>query len=439
MKKHYSGTWESVKQHKVPQWYEDCKLGIFIHWGLYSVPAYAPKTCELGEIPGDEGWFCNNPYAEWYYNSVNVGCGPTFEYHKKTYGEDFAYENFADMWKAENWRPQEWAQLFKEAGAGYVVLVTKHHDGFCLFPSKYTQYNSIWRGPQRDITGELTRAVRDQGMKMGLYYSGIIDWRYAHDPIFREEDNFNNACPTAEYADYAYNQCMELIDRYKPSVLWNDIGWPKQGENALPGLLSHYFNTVEEGIVNDRFNGLYHGYTTKEYKYGESNRNEKWEMCRGMGLSFGYNEQERDDEIISLEDLIYLLVDTVSNNGNLLINIGPKADGTIPEAQASRLKELGKWLEVNGEGIYKTHCSRRENIYGDKESVFFTEKDKYLYMFINMDGAGKKVIPGLDIQRAEALDARVRFGITKTDSGICLDILENGTGYDMIGFRISQE
>ena len=440
MKKHYSGTWESVKQHEVPEWYKDCKFGVFIHWGLYSVPAYAPRTWELGEVPGDENWFCNNPYAEWYFNSVNVGQGPTYEHHKKVYGKNFDYENFADMWKAEKWNPDEWAELFKEAGAGYVVLVTKHHDGFCLFPSKYTDYNSVMRGPKRDITGELTRAVRKQGLKMGTYYSGIIDWRYAHDPIYRDTDNFDNACPTAEYADYAYKQSRELIDLYEPSIFWNDIGWPRQGVNVLPNLLSHYYNTVEDGVVNDRFNGLYHDFTTKEYKYGESNREEKWEMCRGMGLSFGYNAQEGDDKIISIHDFIRLLVETVSNNGNLLINIGPKADGTIPEEQVNRLKDMGKWLKVNGEGIYGTTCSELENIIGGENEIFFTKKENSLYVFVDLkdNKSGEITVPGVGVRNIRALDESVKYVSEADGDTLKIKVLDNGTEFGIIGFELTK-
>lgn len=436
MKKHYTGNWESVKEHEVPEWYHDCKFGIFIHWGIYSVPAYAPRTWELGEVPTDENWFCNNPYAEWYYNSINVGQGPTYEHHKKVYGENFPYENFADMWKAENWNPKEWAELFKEAGAGYVVLVTKHHDGFCLFPSNLTEYHTGKKGPMRDIVGELTEAVREQDIKMGMYYSGIIDWRFAHDPIYCEQHNFDNACPTYEYADYAYKQCMELIDRYHPSVLWNDIGWPKQGEVNLPSLLAHYYNTVEDGVVNDRFNDLYHDYQTKEYKYGKAEREKKWEMCRGMGLSFGYNAEEGDDKIISVKDLIHLLVETVSNNGNLLINIGPKADGTIPIEQVKRLQEVGKWLKSNGEGIYGTRCSSVENRL--EENVFFTEKQGMLYAFTEVEeGKTKEILfPGMYDKTVAALSDSVGIETEVRDGGTVVKIRNHGFGYEMVGLKI---
>lgn len=384
MKKRYTGSWDSVNTHLVPQWYEDCKFGIFIHWGIYSVPAYAPRTWELGAVETNEEWFCNNPYAEWYYNSINVGKGPSYEHHVEKYGKDFRYNDFIPMWKAENWEPAKWAEIFKKAGAKYVVLTTKHHDGFCLFPSEYTDFSTVNMGPKRDITGELTEAVRGEGLRMGLYYSGLIDWQFADDPIFYEDQNFGNACPTFEYADYSYNQMKELVDKYHPSVLWNDIGWPKQSEHVMPYLLAHYYNTVEEGVVNDRFNGLYHDYRTKEYQMGEAIRNEKWEMCRGMGLSFGYNENEGDDQLISVPDLIGLLVSTVANNGNLLLNIGPKADGTIPEEQVKRLLELGRWLETNGDGIYGTRCSRRESRELENGvKVHYTKKDEDLYVFVD--------------------------------------------------------
>jgi len=411
MKEHFSGTWESVRKHKVPVWYDDCKFGIFIHWGLFSVPAYAPKTVELGEIAPDEGWFCNNPYAEWYFNSVNVGKGPTYEHHIKTYGENFPYSNFASMWKAEKWNPDGWAALFRQSGAKYIVLVTKHHDGFCLFNSRYTDYNSVKQGPKRDIVNELTASVRKENLRMGLYYSGILDWTYAHDPIYRDTDLFDNACPTFEYADYAYKQSMELIDEYHPSVFWNDIGWPVQSENALPHLLAHYYNTVPEGVVDDRFNGLYHDFLTKEYKQGEVSRNEKWEMCRGMGLSFGYNQEEGDDSIISVEDAVSLLINVVSENGNLLLNIGPRADGTIPEEQVKRLKEIGSWLSVNGEGIYGTRCSRRQAIHlQDGTDVCFTRKNKDLYVFVDKAKENHLHICIPDTAGAvSALDPRVRF------------------------------
>lgn len=421
--KRYTGKWESVNTHQVPKWYDDCKFGIFIHWGIYSVPAYAPHTWELGEVDSKE-WFADNPYAEWYYNSLNIGKGPTYEHHMEKYGKDFKYEDFIPMWKAENWDPAKWAELFKKAGAQYVVLTTKHHDGFCLYPSKYTDFNCVKMGPKRDITGELTDAVRVEGIRMGLYYSGLIDWQYANDPIFENDDLFGTASPTFEYADYSYKQMMELVDTYEPSLVWNDIGWPKQSEEMMPFFLAHYYNKVEEGVVNDRFNDRYHDFLTKEYKQGKVDRSEKWEMCRGMGLSFGYNENEGDDQIISEQGLISLLVGTVANNGNLLINIGPKADGTIPAEQERRLLVLGSWLETNGEGIYETRCSRRESVVSDNgTAVHFTAKGSDLYVFV--DGL-KKGMDTVEIPNVFGelipLDQRVQAEYQTTATGTRINL-----------------
>lgn len=433
----YTGTWESVKQHTVPAWYEDCKFGIFIHWGIYSVPAFAPRTWELGEVDSDEQWFCNNPYAEWYYNSVNVGRGPTYEHHMNTYGREFRYEDFIPMWKAENWNPGEWAELFQKAGAQYVVLTAKHHDGFCLYPSKHTKFHAGRMGPCRDITGDLTEAVRGAGLKMGLYYSGLIDWQFANDPIFVEGENFSNACPTFEYADYSYKQMKELVDKYRPSVLWNDIGWPKQSEHAMPYLLAHYYNTVEDGVVNDRFNGLYHDFLTKEYQYGKADRTQKWEMCRGMGLSFGYNENEGDDQLISLPKLIRLLVATVADNGNLLLNIGPKADGTIPTEQVKRLLTLGRWLEVNGKGIYGTRCSRRLSEHrADGTQVYYTRKGRDLYFYIDglKEGCNVVSLPGLH-RTVTALNPALEVEQDVSENGLRLTVKNYRSDLYLLGFE----
>ena len=342
------------------------------------------------------------------------------------YGKDFKYEDFIPMWKAENWDPKQWAEIFKEAGAEYVVLTTKHHDGFCLFPSKYTHFNSVEMGPKRNITGELTEAVRDAGIRMGLYYSGLIDWQYANDPIFEDDDLFGTASPTFAYADYSYNQMKELVDDYAPSVFWNDIGWPTQSEEMMPYFLAHYYNKVPEGVVNDRFNDRYHDFLTKEYKSGSVNRKEKWEMCRGMGLSFGYNANEGDDKLISVPDLISLLVGTVANNGNLLLNIGPKADGTIPEEQVKRLKILGAWLKVNHDGIYGTRCSDRESeMLENGIELHYTQKEGNLNVFADhlKEGANEFLIKGYHGQ-LRPFDPSVKVETTDTEEGLLVKIPE---------------
>lgn len=417
---------ESIQQHKVPQWYEDEKFGIFIHWGAYSVPAWAPPVAQLGEVELDERWFCNNPYAEWYFNSIKVGKGPSYEHHVKTYGKTFEYENFTHMWKAENWDPQAWAELFKKAGAKYVVLTTKHHDGFCLWPSRYTDYNVTNRGPKRDIMGDLTEAVRGAGLRMGAYYSGIIDWRFTHRAMFCDYDVHNPDCVTSAYADYAFNQAMELIDRYKPSVLWNDIDWPKKGIVDLPVLFAHYYNTVPDGVTDDRWNGAWEDFSTKEYKYGEKSLEKKWEMCRGLGLSFGYNQSEDDSHLISKNGLVNLLIDTVAYNGNLLINVGPKADGTIPENQAERLKFIGRWLKDNGEAIYNTcpHTVQQRKA-ATGEDVYFTAKNDCYYILLDnvKEGDSSIVVPNVDADTGKVFPVgRLNADFTKDGSSLIVNL-----------------
>ena len=410
MRKSYNPTWESIRSHTLPSWYDEDKLGIFIHWGAYSVPAFAGGKIEFGTVPLDENWFSDLPYAEWYFNSINIKKGPTYEHHLKTYGEDFHYEQFAQMWRGEHWSPKSWAKLFHKAGAKYVVLTAKHHDGFCLFDSKYSDYTTVKQGPKRDIMGELSQAVRKEGMRMGAYYSGIIDWKHAPLPILHNTETGLKVPATYAYADYAFNQVTELIDQYQPSILWNDIGWPKLGVEQLPSLLSYYYNNVPEGLINDRWNGLCHDFITKEYKHGEASNTEKWEMCRGLGLSFGYNAFEDPRHLISSSDLIRLLIHTVSMGGNLLINVGPRADGVIPGEQIELLFSLGDWLEINGEAIYGT-CREDRGIieFPGGVSACFTKKGQRRFVSLtDVPLSGEVIIPD-NLDDLVPLDHRIRI------------------------------
>ncbi|MCL2819293.1 MAG: alpha-L-fucosidase [Oscillospiraceae bacterium] len=379
----FKPTWESVETHGLPSWYDDSKLGIFIHWGLYSVPAWAEVTWELGGAPSELEWFTHNPYAEWYQNTIRIENSPARVHHNKTYGADFPYEKFADSFTCEKWNPAEWAKLFKEAGAGYVVLTTKHHDGFCLYPSEFTDYNSMNLGPKRDLTGELASAVRTEGLRMGTYYSGLLDWTtypYPHTGDISKDYN-----QTYSFSDYSFNQAMELIDKYKPSLLWGDIGWPDKGIRDLPWLFSHYYNNVPDGVINDRFSCDWYDHMTAEYLIGRRSLEKKWEMSRGMGLSFGYNINEGDETVQSGRNLVRMLVEFTSHNGNLLLNVGPRADGTIPENQILRLKDLGAWLKKYGDSIYGTRIwhERQKDTLPNGADVFYTRKSNDLYAIID--------------------------------------------------------
>jgi alpha-L-fucosidase len=396
--KHFDATWESIRTHTVPDWYNDAKLGIFIHWGLYSVPAWAPPTGELGKIEWTK-WFRENPYAEWYLNTLRIKDSPTYKHHVETYGANFDYYDFAPMFDrdVQKWKPAEWARLFRETGARYVVLTSKHHDGFRLWPSKVENPKraSASITAKRDLVGELTAAVRGEGLKMGLYYSGGLDWTFESRPITKREDVIGLAPQTEEYARYTDAHWRELIERYQPTVMWNDITYPKPGK--LTEIFSEYYNRVPEGVIDDRFGVSFSDFTTPEYAHYDKITPKKWEACRGLGFSFGYNRVEGPKEVMAPGKLITLLVDIVSNNGNLLLNIGPRPDGSISEIQLDRLHALGRWLAANGEGIFGTRpWVRAASKTADGIDVRFTSKGNSLYAFLLARPGGADVaIPSL--------------------------------------------
>lgn len=348
----YRPTWESLDSRPVPAWFENAKFGIFIHWGVYSVPAWAPKGV----------------YAEWYQywlQSKRVGGNnnpkPTavYDHHAKVYGADFSYYQFADMFKAEDFDPDAWAKLFEKSGAKYIVLTSKHHDGFALWPSKEaskafsTPWNAMDAGAKRDLLGDLTAAVRKTPVKMGFYYS-LYEW---YNPLYKNK----------QYKEYVNGhmipQLKDLVNRYEPDIIWPDGEWEQsdtlwQSREFLTWLYNE--SPVKDKIaVNDRWGkGMrqkHGGYYTTEYEVGAKFAR-PWEECRGMGFSFGYNRNEDIEDYNSAQSLIYLLLDIVSSGGNLLLDIGPDAQGKIPPIMQERLLQIGKWLDVNGEAIYNTRA-----------------------------------------------------------------------------------
>lgn len=329
-------TWESINQRGYPEWFSDAKLGIFIHWGVYSVPAYASK----------EG------YAEWYYRGLMTN-DDRKAFQERVYGKDFQYEDFVPMWKAELWNPDEWAELFKKSGAKYVLLVSKHHDGYCLWPSQYAPgWNSVETGPKRDICGELTDAVRKQGLRMGFYYS-LPEWKSDIHRWYVDPDD-----AIGEYVDaHMIPQFKELVTKYKPTILFTDGEWRNTSEQwHATELISWYYNTVgEEAIVNDRWgNGQQHGFRTPEYSAGITLTDRPWAECRGLGRSFGLNRNESLENYLTSDELIRHFCVLVAAGGGMTLNVGPAADGTIPLLQQERLLDLGEWLQINGEAIYNT-------------------------------------------------------------------------------------
>lgn len=341
----------------VPSWFTEAKFGIFIHWGPYSVPAWAEPVGELGAVD-EHVWFRHNPYAEWYWNTIRFEDSPARRHHKDTYN-DAPYDNFLDAWQPREFDPADWAKLFAAAGARYVIPTTKHHDGVTLWDAPGTgARNTVRRGPRRDLVSDIGSAVRAAGMRFGVYYSGGLDWSVTDLPAIGAADEVRGIRPVdAAYAAYAYMHVKDLVDRYHPDVLWNDIEWPDAGKHAMSlglfQLMEHFYATVPDGVVNDRWGDTHWDYKTSEYQYHlDSESSPVWENCRGVGLSFGYNRVEGPEHLMDGNQLVKHLVDVVSRGGNLLLNIGPTAEGLIPDGQRAPLEYLGAWLKRSGEAIY---------------------------------------------------------------------------------------
>lgn len=342
----------------VPEWYRDAKLGFFVHWGLYSMPAWAIQHGPGVNIPTEDA-YAYHQYAEWYGNTVRIKGSPTWVRHQEVYGAGTSYEDLADLWNTGGFDADAFVGELVRAGAQYIVPTSKHHEGFCLWDTETTSFNSRARGPKRDLIRELHDAARRQDTRFGLYYSGALDWHISDfPPIESDTDLFRYRRNDEFFSRYAAAQLDELIERFSPDVLWNDIEWPDGGKGAheygVAALLRRYFARVPDGVVNDRWGVPYHGYLTREYMNIPDVQAEVWESTRGLGYSFGFNQAEDENQSMSGAALIRLLVDVVAKNGNLLINVGPRADGSIPELQLAAMRELGAFLRENPTAVYGT-------------------------------------------------------------------------------------
>jgi alpha-L-fucosidase len=377
--KTYEGTIASLDTHPLPAWYDDAKLGIFVVWGLYSVPGWAPLS-HPGHDFDSSDYLKNMPYAEWYYNEMRYPGTPTAAYHAEHYGKDFGYYQFAKPFNEalKSWDADKMAQIIADTGARYVVLTAKFHDGYMLWPSQVNNPNQRDLIASRDVVGDLAAAVEKRGVRMGIYYSGGYDWTFDRGPIEVAADYQAVKPQSKAYGDYADAQLKELIARYHPAEVWNDIDWPKSG-NALQDM-ADYYNAVPDGVVDDRYGVKHADFETAEYRDVKAINPKKWEACRGLGASFGYNRAEGEAQTIAPDKLIALLVDTVSKNGNLLLDVGPEADGTIPPVQMERLQALGAWMKQNGDAIYGTRpWTRAEGDTDQGIGVRFTRKAGTLY------------------------------------------------------------
>ena len=345
--------WASL-QRPLPQWFADARFGIFIHWGPYSVPAWAEPTGALGAVPDDQ-WFTHNAYAEWYFNTCRIAGSPAARHHQEVYG-GAPYDDFLDAWSAASFEPSAWARLFATAGAEYVIPTSKHHDGVTLWDAPGTgARNTVHRGPHRDLVAEIAAAVRAEGLRFGVYYSGGLDWSITRLPPHTTSAEVRALRPVdAAYTTYAYLHVEDLVRRYAPDVLWNDIEWPDAGKrggpSSLHALFENYYAAVPEGVVNDRWGDTHWDFRTSEYEANlEIESAGAWENCRGVGFSFGYNRAEDETQSLSGRQLAQHLTDVVSRGGRLLLNVGPTEDGRIPAVQQRTLEGLGRWMTTSAE------------------------------------------------------------------------------------------
>lgn len=358
----YEPTWESLAQYTAPDWYQDAKFGIFIHWGLYAVPAFG---------------------NEWYPRNMYVHGTKEFAHHVETYGpqSEFGYKDFIPLFKAEKYDPDVWAQLFAEAGAKFVVPVAEHHDGFAMYDTELSRWNAAQMGPRRDLIGELANAVRNQGLIFGVsshraehwwfmnggktFDSDVQDPAYAdfygpaqsNDPDWKSLDW--QPRPHAKYLDDWLARTCELVDKYHPQLFWFDW-WIEQTvfKPYLQKFAAYYYNCGAEWGKGVAINYKNAAFPPEAAVYDVERGQLRginphfWQTDTSVSKnSWGYISHH---EYKTAGDIVGDLVDIVSKNGALLLNVGPRPDGTIPEPEVAMLRDIGRWLAINGEAIYGT-------------------------------------------------------------------------------------
>jgi alpha-L-fucosidase len=500
----------NIRKHAgAAPWYMGGKFGIFIHWGPASVPGWAPQTTmntqEMIREKGLTYYFMNNPYSEWYRNTMQIPGSPTQQYHQQTYG-DLQYEGFGPMFLEQSSRDNyeylsDWALLFAQAGAKYVVPVSKHHDGFTLWPTKIPPHDPGWT-TNTDIIGKIHDQVVTSGMHFGVYYSGLYDWSWNKTYIQNCITAALNGLQLPGIVSYMDGHVKELIDNYQPEVLWNDIGYVTHGSIVGPvlspfktqqELFDYYYNAVAQGNIDDRWweipadtqsayrllsglslffttqqgqqaaalidtllkqnvpgydkppNGLSFptipncDYHTKEYEVPNLIQDGKWELVRGIGLSFCYNRNEDPSVWLTYNDLVIMFVDVIAKNGNLLLNVGPMADGTLQDHETALLQNFGSWMNLYGNAVYDTipwlvipddTYTRMPYTFQPFEHsiplplIRFTVKDNILNVFFNNDGLPSVFVPDVWLQESStvSLTGGGALAWQQQDSGISVSL-----------------
>ncbi|WP_094766636.1 alpha-L-fucosidase [Pseudozobellia thermophila] len=467
----FEPNWESIKAHyKDPEWFNDQKFGIFIHWGAYAVPAFGSE------------WYPRQMYMDTATFSAQLkleklGPNETYLHHKQKYGDQkkFGYKDFIPMFKAEKFNAKKWINLFKKSGARYVIPVADHHDGFAMYKSNTTRWNAAEMGPKKDILGELFTEGRKQGLIMGASSHYAFNWSF-----YNKKDHFDTTDPAysdlysekgkdlTEPVSEAFKQkwwkrTKDLIDNYQPDILWFDfyLDIPDFAEYR-PKLAAYYYNKgIEWGkevVINDKnFNheAFPEGTVIYDLERGKlpGIRKLPWQTDTSIGKnSWGYvtNWQSK-----TANELVDDLVDIVSKNGNLLLNIGPKADGTIPKDQQKILLQIGKWLKTNGSAIYGTeywsvfgegptevkkgHHSEGGNKGFTSKDIRFTKKGNKLYaillewpengsVLIKSLATGQDITKDLRIETVKLLESNKNLGFEQNEKGLFIEDLGKRKG-----------
>ena len=426
----YSDSWHSLSDYNVPDWYRAAKFGIFIHWGVFSVPAFA---------------------NEWYSRHMYIKDSGEYNQHIETYGKhtEFGYKDFIPMFKAEKFDPNEWAELFQAAGAKYVIPVAEHHDGFQMYRSDISHWNAYEKGPCRDTLGELKASCNFLGIEVGVSSHRAEHWFFMDggkqfdsdikEPMQRGDlywpampltadihDIFSEPAPTEEYLQDWLVRVCEIVDRYRPKVIYFD--WWIQHNAFKPYLkkfAAYYYNRAYEwgsdAVINYKHDSFMFGAAVPDVERGQFAERKPffWQTDTSVALnSWCYTE---NNTYRTAEDLVCDLVDIVSKNGCMLLNIGPKADGSIPDKDRNILLNIGRWLKINGEAIYGSKLWRKsaegpteipEGQFTDgikknftPQDIRFTTANGYLYVTVlKASENGKYLIKALDIQPAHQRD-----------------------------------
>ncbi len=406
----YKDNWASLMEYPIPDWYQNAKFGIFIHWGAYSVPAFG---------------------SEWYPRQMYIQGTKEYEHHCRTYGspKDFGYADFIPQFKAEKFNAAEWMELFQEAGARYVMPVAEHHDGFQMYDSDLSDWCASKMGPKRDVLGELKKAAEERGIVLCAsshraenfwFYAGARDfdsglqdggfrepygWRH---PDFSKQDSVNThdiySTPASrEHLENWLARTCEIVDKYQPKIIWFD--WWIHNVSFKPYLkkfAAYYYNrSLEWGFpvaINYKYEAYAYNTAVFDVERGQLSqiRPRLWQTDTAVAKnSWGYTE---NNDFKNPVDIVCDLIDIVSKNGCMLLNIGPKADGTITEEDRNVLMGIGQWLKVNGESIYDTTFWQtfgegptevKEGAFTDTDRSAFTSRDirftyKAPYVYANV-------------------------------------------------------